>query len=261
MLNNVIFLLILTSAASKDEIDDFNFNKLQIVINAASAEDLKNQDWLLIQFRSAIRKENTSFDEFPIEKQICCCNSLYELSYSLANYLIALASYGDVRTYLVVDPCHGFTITIAAVYLMRFGLTLLDTLDMHSQLNQEWHAHWFQLGLPVNHIISSDGDSKLSVKNYDAVFIDGSHQYDYVLNDVRRYGLLTRRLALHDINDHLCVDVRRLWVELKAARETCGFEEMLEFTYHSHNDSIMGIGLLILPPVITPSCFIYPSFQ
>jgi len=88
--------------------------------------------------------------------------------------------------------------------------------------------------------------STFPLTQYDAVFVDGHHDYSYVSNDVKNYGQLTSRLALHDVHDHACKDVRRMWNELRAASDLCGFESMEEFVYHSHGDELMGIGLIKL---------------
>jgi hypothetical protein len=81
------------------------------------------------------------------------------------------------------------------------------------------------------------------MKHYDVIFIDGNHDYPYVSNDFRIAKQMTRKICFHDINDCFCIDVVRLWNEIIQSKE---YKEFYEFTHHSHDVKLMGIGLLEL---------------
>ena len=62
---------------------------------------------------------------------------------------------------------------------------------------------------------------------------------------------MTSKICFHDINDCYCIDVVRLWNEIKDSKN---YEHIYDFLYHSHNCKLMRIGLLELNKVIaTPS--------
>lgn len=83
----------------------------------------------------------------------------------------------------------------------------------------------------------------VSLKYYDVIFIDGNHDYKYVSKDFEQAKSMATKICFHDINDIFCIDVVRLWKEIK---EKYDHKNCYEFTYHSHNCKLMGIGLLHL---------------
>lgn len=80
---------------------------------------------------------------------------------------------------------------------------------------------------------------------YDAVFIDGDHEYRGVIQDWKHYGPMARIVAFHDVGwvlpaDYInpkVVEVPKLWGELK---EQYRHEEFID---HS-TGATMGIGVL-----------------
>ncbi len=184
---------------------------------------------------------------------------LWQIPRQVAAYLIKLVSYGKpIRSFLDIGTCRGATITVVGTYLRRFGLQIIETVDIYHYVHDDLVKVWQMLGLSIVYYVIEDGKFPLKHGPYDVIFVDGHHDYQYVLQDILIYlPQTTSFLTMHDINDIFCVDVRRLWGELKAAQQDCGFLSMDEFTYHSHGDPLMGIGLIQITQPVPHTCPFY----
>jgi hypothetical protein len=171
---------------------------------------------------------------------------MWQIPRQLAGFLIKLVSLGNVETFLDIGTCRGATITVIAIFLSRFGIKKIDTVDIINYLHDDLKKKWEELNLPITYIIipiNSSYKDFVSLKMYDVIFIDGNHDYNYVLNDYQIAKNITSKICFHDINDCFCVDVVRLWNEIKNSKE---YQNMYEFTHHSHNYKLMGIGLILI---------------
>ena len=170
---------------------------------------------------------------------------LWQIPRQISSYLIKLVSFGNINTLLEIGTCSGATTTVMAIYLQRFGLKAIDTVNIVNELPEGLTILWNRLNLPINTIIIGDINSKLQFQRYDTIFIDGDHRYEYVKKDYENYKNKTYLLAFHDINDIYSPGVRQLWDEIKQNKDNNNNndDEIYEFTYHSHNDELMGIGL------------------
>jgi SAM-dependent methyltransferase len=168
---------------------------------------------------------------------------MWQIPRQLAGFLIKLVSLGTIETYLDIGCFTGVTATIICIYLKRFGLKQLDTCDIIDHVNDNLKQKWKEFDLPINHMITGEvfSHTYVPLQNYDVVFIDANHSYDFVMNDFREAKLLTSKICFHDINDCWCIDVVKAWKEI-ITTET--YKNYYEFTYHSHNLNLMGIGLL-----------------
>lgn len=170
---------------------------------------------------------------------------LWQVPRQLAEYLIKLSTL-DIKSFLDIGTCSGITITIICIYLSKFKLSEVQTIDVNNQVNRKLFLKWNELALPITFTLIKNGQNYIDVikqKKWDIVFIDGNHSYDYVKNDYIHAIELTKIITFHDINDVFCKDVVKLWNEIKLEKH---FKEYYEFTYHSHNQKLMGIGLLLL---------------
>lgn len=171
---------------------------------------------------------------------------MWQIPRQLASFLIQLVKLGNIETFLDIGTCRGATITVITIYLIRFGLKGVDTVDIIKYLDDSLLNKWKELNLPINYIIIPKNDcfkNYVTREKYDVIFIDGNHSYDYVSNDYKIAKNMTEKICFHDINDCFCIDVVKLWNEIKNNNE---YKKYYEFTYHSHNYKLMGIGLLIL---------------
>jgi len=168
---------------------------------------------------------------------------MWQIPRQLAGFLIKLVSLGKVETFLDIGTCRGATITVIAIFLSRFGIKKIDTVDITNYLHDDLKKKWEKLKLPITyHIIPNSFKDYVPLKEYDVIFIDGNHNYNYVLNDYEIAKTMTKKICFHDINDCFCIDVVRLWNEIKNNEH---YLNVYEFTYHSHNYKLMGIGLVV----------------
>jgi hypothetical protein len=168
---------------------------------------------------------------------------LYQVPAQLAGFLVHLAGRG-VRTVLDVGTFNGWTTTLLAAYLARFGPAQVVSIDRFECLDPAVMRLWETGAVPVAYLRFDDVaqlEDVLAGRRYDLAFIDGNHAYNWVRSDLIRYLPHARMVAFHDINDCFCPDVVRLWAELRAA--TAGLGELHEFTRQPERLRLMGIGL------------------
>jgi len=171
---------------------------------------------------------------------------MWQIPRQLSEFLIKLVSLDNVSTFLDIGTCSGITITIISIYLLRFGIKHIETVDVIKYLNDDLKNKWIQLNLPIKYILIPIGScykDYVTLTNYDVIFIDGHHDYEYVSTDYKAALNMTTKICFHDINDCFCIDVVKLWNEIKNSKK---YKNAYEFTYHSHNLKLMGIGLLEL---------------
>uniref|UniRef100_A0A6C0BEI3 Methyltransferase n=1 Tax=viral metagenome TaxID=1070528 RepID=A0A6C0BEI3_9ZZZZ len=170
---------------------------------------------------------------------------MWQTPCQLSPFLITL-SYKNIKTYLDIGTLTGWTITFIAAYLKRFGLEAVDAIDIDQFCNSETQDIWQQFEIPINYIVCKSSDIEKNISDmYDFIFIDGNHEYANVKEDFQRYGQRTCMMAFHDINDHFCTGVVRLWNEIKLVyRSTYSFTEFID---HPNKYMLMGIGLVEKP--------------
>jgi hypothetical protein len=170
---------------------------------------------------------------------------MWQIPRQLAGFLIQLVNLGNIDTFLDIGTCRGATITIVAIFLSRFGIKKIETIDVIKFLHDDLKKKWEELNLPITYTLiplEVSFNNYVSLKRYDVIFIDGNHDYKYVLNDYITAKTMTTKICFHDINDCFCHDVVRLWSEIKKGKK---YMNTYEFTHHSHGYKLMGIGLVI----------------
>lgn len=229
--------------------------ELHDIFKSASIDDILDVDYLtsviskIGLYNEGDRRHPQNNDVHLYGNDVKYMNSMpntgmWQIPRQLAEFLIKLVSLGKVETFLDIGTCRGATITVVAMFLMRFGLKRIDTIDVIQYLNIDLKRKWEELNLPIHYlIIPQDSPFNLHVElsRYDVIFVDGHHDYKYVLNDFNIAKTMTNKICFHDINDYFCVDVVRLWKEIK---DSGNYKNAHEFTHHSHNYKLMGIGLL-----------------
>jgi len=236
-----------------------NINNIYITIKNANIDNLLNEDYLteiiskigLYNEGERLHPQNNNIHLYGDDikyMNIIPNVGMWQIPRQLASFLIKLVSIsnGIIETFLDIGTCRGATITIIAIFLTRFGIKNIDTIDVIKYLHDDLKKKWEELNLPINYIIIPNNvpfNNYVPLKRYDVIFIDGNHDYSYVSNDYQIAKNITSKICFHDINDCFCVDVVRLWSEIKNNKE---YKNIYEFTYHSHNCNLMGIGLLEL---------------
>lgn len=232
---------------------DFIYNE----IKNTSMDNLLNVDYLtniiskvgLYNENNRIHPENTNVHIYGDDvnyMNIIPNVGIWQIPRQLAGFLIKLVSLGNIETFLDIGTCRGATITVIAIFLQRFNIKKIETIDVINYMNYDLRKKWEELDLHITYIIipiNSNFKDYVGLKTYDVIFIDGNHEYNYVSNDFRIAKQMTKKICFHDINDYFCTDVGRLWTEIVESKD---YKNVYEFTYHSHNLKLMGIGLLEL---------------
>jgi hypothetical protein len=162
---------------------------------------------------------------------------MWQTPLQLAKY-VQLLSTCRVRTYLDIGTYTGWTVTVVAAVLARFGLDTVHTYDVNEFCGQEVQRLWADLGLPITYVLR---DTSALLPAYDAVFIDGDHEQG-VFEDFERYKHRARIIAFHDINDAYCPCVRQCWHSVRSRYAADATFD--EFTEHPNGFSVMGIGVM-----------------
>lgn len=167
---------------------------------------------------------------------------IWQTPSQLVPFLLALREK-KIKTYLDIGTFTGWTTTIIAAYLTRFGLEHVDAVDIYQLCTPDTQDLWKEYDLPITYIVRAPSTIQDAIRDhYDFVFVDGNHEYDGVKHDFLAYRHTTNMMAFHDINDHFCTGVVALWKEL---RETySGVYAFTEFIDHPNGFRLMGIGLM-----------------
>lgn len=163
-----------------------------------------------------------------------------------AAFLIHL-SRAQVKTYLDIGCLTGYTITLAAAYLKRFGLETVHAVDVVRKCNEETQELWRHHEIPITYSVWKAGlhgseAQTILLPCYDIAFIDGDHSYPCVKRDFTFMKSRARRICFHDINDRICTDVVAFWKELRGTYASSA--AFTEFTDHPNGFCLMGIGIL-----------------
>jgi hypothetical protein len=171
---------------------------------------------------------------------------LWQTPSQLAAFLVHVSTR-RVRTYVDVGTFTGWTITVVAAYLTRFGLERVVTYDANRFAPDAVRDLWASRALPIEYVVLEPGalgapEAHLPMAPpYDLVFIDGDHDRG-VHADFERFKRAARIVCFHDVVDAFCPEVRRVWAD---ARRLHGHEaDLFEFTQHPNGFQLMGIGLL-----------------
>ena len=236
----------------------YKIDKVYDLIKNATNTDLLNEEWLIVTlsmvglYNEGDRKHPSNhlvhlYGDDVKYMNVIQNTGMWQIPRQLAQFLIKLTSGHNIKTFLDIGTCRGCTITVIAIYLLRFGLEYIDTIDIIKYVDNTLLDKWKELNLPINYIIIPNDLNfipHVSKSEYDIVFIDGNHDYKYVLNDYNHAKNITKIICFHDINDCFCHDVVRLWREIKS--NLCLYTQYYEFTHHSHGYPLMGIGMIIL---------------
>ena len=160
-------------------------------------------------------------------------------------YLATITQQG-VRSYVEIGVDRGGTFAITVEVLRRFGLRHAVAVDLDPP------AIFEQWGAPEVVFARMDSGSPAFADRVDAeapidlAFIDGDHSEEAVRRDFEVLRPHARMLAFHDITDHGCPGVGRVWrwIREKHAEKY----EFREFTAQYPELPIlprMGIGLAI----------------
>ena len=55
---------------------------------------------------------------------------MWQIPHQLSSFLIKLVSLGITETFFDIGTCRGATITCITIYLLRFGVKQVETIDI-----------------------------------------------------------------------------------------------------------------------------------
>jgi SAM-dependent methyltransferase len=213
-------------------------------IQAAPLDRLTSFDWLLALIRSVglvpIPDAELTYegeDEFLNASQ----QGLIQLPREFARWL-QLAAEHRPATYLEIGCFNGATAALATAYLQRFNPALCaTTIDL-------WPAFVFFSEvhdlIPLRYIVGKTSFD-FAGEQFDAVFIDGDHSFEWALADYQNVGRTATICGFHDVNNapyrELTLGgVCGVWDLLQ--REAIPGIEFTEIFEHPSRE-IMGIGV------------------
>jgi hypothetical protein len=161
---------------------------------------------------------------------------LWQIPDQLARALVYLSTQ-SVGSVLEVGTCDGWTSSVMAAYLSRFqhGLRFV-TVDIAGRFTAHPRVNAL---VPIAYHGESSAEDFTS-EQFDLVFIDGNHDYEWVARDYDLVGRSARLCMFHDIDDRMVgVDnVPKFWQDLRQQEQSgAEFQEFLGPA------GVMGIGI------------------
>ncbi len=151
---------------------------------------------------------------------------IYQVPEQWSKLLIFLSDF-KLESYLEIGVFNGGNYLFTREYLKRFNPDI-ETFGLdidHQYLNSDIQK--LVTGLVIGTSETNKG------KQFDFVFIDAMHTYEWVTKDWQNIGQYAKICAFHDINDKTLPDMARFWNELKKDKN------YIEFL----DKDIFGIGL------------------
>ncbi len=216
-------------------------------MQAASMEKLRSFDWLVETIRLAglvpIPEAAATYlgeEDFINGTQ----QGLIQLPREFARWLLLLGEHRP-QSYLEIGCFNGATATLAGAYLRRFmPEARVVTCDVFPAFLFRAEASAL---VPLEYVVGSTSYD-FAGEDFQAVFIDGDHSFEWAWADYVNVGRAARLCALHDVNnapyrEMYLGGVCGAWERIKV--EESG--EFIEFFEHPKAE-IMGIGVRVARP-------------
>lgn len=173
---------------------------------------------------------------------------LWQIPDQLARCMCELSRH-RIRTMIEIGTADGWTTTLMTAYLKRFnpGLRAI-TVDVADAFVA------YPLIRPLVPLRAARGATSeaFAGRRFDLCFIDGDHSYGWVAKDYENVGRYAAICMFHDINDEIVAGhpqnaggVPAFWSRLKEGAQA---RRVLEFTAHTQQRRVMGIGLYLADP-------------
>lgn len=175
------------------------------------------------------------FDRYGIPNYYAQCFHsgelmLWQKPNELSRAIYHLISKYTIESFLEIGTYKAATFIVMREFLKLKNTNLISmSIDPYADINPEI-LNVFDINL-----------KKITIDNvnnqFDLIFIDGNHAYNYVRNDYEKSLKLNPKLIMfHDIIGKPTPDVIRLWTEIKHIHKN-----YYEFT---DNQPVMGIGII-----------------
>jgi hypothetical protein len=158
--------------------------------------------------------------------------SLWQKPNELSKTIHHILNNYTINSFLEIGTHRGGTFLILREFLKLKNPNLVSlTIDPYTNISQEVLQQF-----NINY-------SKITIDNitdhYDLIFIDGNHAYDYVKHDYEKSLLLKPKILMfHDIISDRCLDVIKLWQEIRKDNKHQKYFEFVDL------QPAMGIGII-----------------
>jgi SAM-dependent methyltransferase len=214
-------------------------------VQAATLEDLRSVDWVVDVIREIglvpIPEAGRTYAD-EAEYLNSSQQGLIQIPREFARWLVLLSEQ-RVKSYLEIGCFNGASATLAAAYLQRFEPEFRATsIDIFPGF--VFHGAIKDL-VPLEYVVGKTSYD-FRGQEFDAVFIDGDHSFEWAHADYENCGKAARVCGLHDVNNApyrelVMGGVPGMW-ELIKARE---HGEMVEIFEHPEGEELLGIGVRI----------------
>lgn len=178
----------------------------------------------------------------------------------MTNWVRSRMPHGTIKSYLEIGSYAGESLEYVSKIMASGAKVVLvdlgDNQEARAKLIETCEKFEGEGGLDI-HLVTGDSTSEKTVeavrdlcppRAFDLGFIDGCHDFGYVVRDIGNYGPLCSYLALHDVNPNAIPRqiekhgyekpcAAHVWSVLKLSRDV---EEFID----EDADKPMGIGLL-----------------
>ncbi len=164
----------------------------------------------------------------------------------LAEALVFLSNH-EIKKYLEIGTFYGAGTCFISAYFTKFDPSFeAITVDNSKGIDAFERERLRDMGVKIHQVGGTSDDIK-GTKS-DLCFIDGDHNYEWVVRDYENVGRHARIVMFHDIIDEWVAGQgsdggsKKHWPELK---EKYPERRFYEFTYHPDNKPYFGIGIMI----------------
>ncbi len=217
-------------------------------VQAAQIENLRSHEWLVEVIREIglvpipeSGRTYASEAEFLNSSQ----QGLIQIPQEYARLLLLLAGQ-RVRTYLEIGCFNGASACLAAAYLQRFEPDFrATTIDIFPAF--VFYSEIRDL-VPLEYVVGKTSYD-FRGREFDALFIDGDHSFEWAHADYQNCGRAARVCALHDVNNEPYRGlpfggVPAVWELIKRNEQGSG-AEIVEIFAHPEGEDLLGIGVRI----------------
>ncbi len=219
-------------------------------IRSAPLELLQDPSWLEYRFLPELGLNDRHMHQYPKELHEYCGIGINSWQYpcQFSKYLVHLSKQ-NITSYVEIGCHKGGTFIVTTEFLSRFN-RLEQAVAVDNWERAEMHAY-AELNSSVKYIAQSSQSTEfrelIGERHWDLILIDGDHSYGGATTDLNLVKDFTRRIAFHDIVNHLCPGTQLIWSDVKKRFPEAKFQEWTE----QYDDvllrlrgGIMGLGLM-----------------
>lgn len=219
-------------------------------IREASLEKLQDPAWLEYVLLPELGLNDRHMHQYPTHLHPFCGVGIDSWQYpnQFSKYLHYLSKQ-NLESYIEIGCHKGGTFIITVEILSRFH-PIARAVAVDNWEREIMHEY-ANINPAVSYLPQSSQSDEfkfiVNSQHWDLVLVDGDHSYKGVVEDFALVKGSAKRIAFHDIRNHLCPGTQQIWFEIKKEYSHCNLYEWVD----QYDDvllrlrgGIMGIGLL-----------------